>query len=279
MGAMRLAAKRRFVRGLSEPRRLPLLSAALAFICLTLTLVLGATPARAEVKTGTIGTGCSYTLDDSGKLTIRPTDGVSGEMAPIYKVWYDALPGEGDRLKAVRSVVVERGVSAPEDSRGLFKGLKLMESIDLSGLDTSRVTDMGDMFSGCSSLTSVDLSGLDTSKVTDMSNMFGFCYGWTCHSLVSVNLSGLDTSRVTDMGGMFYGCSSLASLDLSGLDTSRVTTMSRMFCDCSSLASLDLSGWDTSQVTEMMYILNSRRAMTWSAACSPACRRCLAASR
>ena len=26
-------------------------------------------------------------------------------------------------------------------------------------------------------------------------------------------------------------------------------------------------------------ILNSRRVMTWSAACSPACRRCLAASR
>ena len=123
MGAMRLAAKRRFVRGLSEPRRFSLLSAALAFICLTLTLVLGATPAWAEVKTGTIGTGCSYTLDDSGKLTIYPTDGVSGEMAdPSIAVNY---------RRDVRSVVVERGVSAPEDSRGLFRGLGLMESIDL----------------------------------------------------------------------------------------------------------------------------------------------------
>ena len=75
MGAMRLAAKRRFVRGLSEPRRLPLLPAALAVVLLTLAFVLGATPAWAEVRTGTIGTGCSYTLEDSGKFTIYPTDG------------------------------------------------------------------------------------------------------------------------------------------------------------------------------------------------------------
>ena len=35
---------------------------------------------------------------------------------------------------------------------------------------------MGYMFSSCSSLTTLDLSGFDTSKVTDMSNMFNSCY-------------------------------------------------------------------------------------------------------
>ncbi len=95
--------------GVPDLRRLPPLPAALVAVCLTLALALGATLARAEVRTGTIGNGCSYTLDDSGKLTIRPTDGVSGEMARIY----DALPSD---LKGIRSVVVERGVSAPEDS-------------------------------------------------------------------------------------------------------------------------------------------------------------------
>ncbi len=94
--------------GVPDLRRLPPLPAALAAVCLTLALALGATLARAEVRTGTIGNGCSYTLDDSGKLTIRPTDGVSGEMASIYSI-YEALPGDGDRLKAVRSVVVEGG--------------------------------------------------------------------------------------------------------------------------------------------------------------------------
>ena len=254
--------------GVPDLRRLPPLPAALAAVCLTLALALGATLARAEVRTGTIGNGCSYTLDDSGKLTIRPTDGVSGEMARIY----GALPGGDDRLKAVRSVVVERGVSAPEDSSYLFEGLHEAETLDLSGLDTSRVTNMAGMFDRCSSLSSLDVSGWDTSQVTDMGGMFDGCsalssldvskldtsrvtgMGWMfdgCSALASLDVSGWDTSRVTDMGGMFHGCSALSSLDLSKLDTSRVTDMHWMFTGCSSLPSLDLSGWNTSRVTDM----------------------------
>ena len=267
MGTMQLAVKRMFLWEASKLRRLPLLPAVLTAVCLTLALALSATPARAEVKTGTIGKGCSYTLDDSGKLTIYPTDGVSGEMAPGYSTWYDALPRED-----VRSMVIERGVSAPEDSSCLFKAWHRMETLDLSGLDTSRVTNMGSMFFGCWALASLDLSGLDISQVTDMEEMFQSCLaltsldlsGWDtsrvtnmgsmfggCRALASLDLSGWDTSQVTNMCGMFYGCSSLASLDLSGFDTSRVTSTQDMFSDCSSLASLDLSGWDTSEVTSM----------------------------
>ena len=246
MGTMQLAVKRMFLWEASKPRRLPLLPAVLTAVCLMLALALSATPARAEVKTGTIGKGCSYTLDDSGKLTIYPTDGVSGEMAPVYTVWYGILPSVSDRMDGVRSVVIERGVSAPEDSIDLFRALRRVESLDLSGLDTSKVTDMWRMFVGCSSLASLDLSGWDTSRVMYMGDMF---YG--CSSLASLDLSGLDTSKVTNMSGMFENCSSLASLDLSGLDTSRVIYMKGMFENCSSLSSLDLSGWDTSRVEDM----------------------------
>ena len=246
MGTMQLAVKRMFLWEASKSRRLPLLPAVLAAVCLTLTLALSATPAKAEVKTGTIGKGCSYTLDDSGKLTIYPTDGVSGEMAPVYTVWYGILPSVSDRMDDVRAVVIERGVSAPEDSTDLFRALRRVESLDLSGLDTSKVTDMWRMFVGCSSLASLDLSGWNTSRVMYMGCMF---YG--CSSLASLDLSGLDTSKVTYMGGMFENCSSLASLDLSGLDTSRVIYMDGMFENCSSLSSLDLSGWDTSRVEDM----------------------------
>ena len=242
MGTMQLAVKRMFLWEASKLRRLPLLPAVLAAVCLTLALALSATPARAEVKTGTIGKGCSYTLDDSGKLTIYPTDGVSGEMAPVHPAWYDALSNED-----VRSVVIEKGVSAPEISSELFARLEAVESLDLSNLDTSRVTYMGGMFWGCSSLSSLDLSGWDTSRVTGMWGMFR-----GCSSLSSLDLSGWDTSRVTDMAWMFQGCSSLASLDLSGWDTSRVTGMTAMFSGCPSLSSLDLSGWDTSRVGDMV---------------------------
>ena len=51
--------------------------------------------------------------------------------------------------------------------RGMFQSCASLRSLDLSGLDTSRVTDMEDMFSICLSLSSLDLSPLDTSQVTD----------------------------------------------------------------------------------------------------------------
>ena len=107
------------------------------------------------------------------------------------------------------------------------------------------------MFSSCSGLTSLDLSGFDTSGVTDMSNMFDGCSG-----LTSLDLSGFDTSQVSRIYSMFDGCSSLTSLDLSGFDTSKVTSMNSMFSGCSGLTSLDLSGFNTSQVTNMNSMFN-----------------------
>ena len=242
--------------------------------CLVFAIMLATAPPREASRVGTIGTGCSYELDTwSGTLTIYPTDGASGEMARVR----DALSDDGDLLNAIRSVTVKEGVVAPADSSYLFGSLHAMESLDLSGLDTSRTTDMRGMFQSCASLRSLDLSGLDTSRVTDMEDMFSICLSissldlspldtsrvtdmrgmfWGCSSLSSLDLSPLKTSRVTDMGGMFWGCSSLSSLDLSPLDTSRVTNMSSpigfgMFEDCSSLSFLDLSPLDTSQVTKM----------------------------
>ena len=121
--------------------------------------------------------------------------------------------------------------------------------IDLSGFDTSQVTNMRFMFYNCSSLKSIDLSRFDTSKVTDMDAMF---HG--CSSLESIDLSNFNTSKVTDMGYMFYYCSSLKSIDLSNFDTSKVTDMDAMFYGCSSLESIDLSNFDTSKVTDMGFM-------------------------
>ena len=170
--------------------------------CLVFALMLATAPPREAPRVGAIGSGCSYEFDEwTGALTIRPTDGVSGEMARVR----DALPD--DLRHAVRSVSVERGVLAPADSGDLFGGLYAAEALDLSGLDTSRVTSAQLMFRSCLSLASLDLSGWDTSRVTDMRFMFV-----DCPSLASLDLSGWDTSRVEGMWGMFFGCSSLSSL-------------------------------------------------------------------
>ena len=135
-------------------------------------------------------------------------------------------------------------VKLNNDGSYLFAYLENIESLDLSGLDTSNATTMFDMFLGCSNLTNLDLSNFDTSNVTDMQSMF-----FSCNSLTSLDLSNFNTSKVTVMTRMFYKCGSLTNLDLSSFDTSNVTNMSSMFWGCSNLTNLDLSNFNTSKVT------------------------------
>ena len=144
---------------------------------------------------------------------------------------------------------IEMMISGGGDSRVSF--YSVIEKLDLSSFNTSKVTDMGYMFYECSSLTGLDLGSFNTSQVTDMSSMLS-----GCKSLTSLDLSSFNTSKLTDMRYMFSGCSSLTSLNLRSFNTSKVTDMSRMFSGCSSLASLDLSSFNTSKVVimqEMFY--------------------------
>ena len=151
------------------------------------------------------------------------------------------------------------------DMHSMFDKCYALTSLDLSGWDTSNVTNMVSMFEACQALTSVgDLSGWDTSNVTSMYSMFEDCY-----VLTSLDLSGWNTSSVTSMGMvcMFEDCSELTSVgDLSGWDTSNVTSMSSMFGGCGKLTSVgDLSGWDTSNVTSMSSMFEVNTVSDYSA--------------
>ena len=139
----------------------------------------------------------------------------------------------------------------PVNSCEMFYNCSKLKSLDLSGFDTSKVTNMSLMFYNCSGLKSLDVSGFDTSNVTNMSYMF-----FSCSGLKSLDVSGFDTSNVTNMSSMFYGCRGLKSLDVSGFDTSNVTSMSTMFYNCSGLTELDLRDFDTSNVTNMSGMFN-----------------------
>ena len=124
----------------------------------------------------------------------------------------------------------------------MFYGCSSLTSLDLSGWDTSSVTDMGDMFYGCSALASIDsLDSLKTCSVTDMGGMFE-----NCSSLVSLDLSGWDMKGVKCIDAMFRGCTSLATFSLPDWDTPAATGAYVMFAGCTSLESVDLSGWDAS---------------------------------
>ena len=134
--------------------------------------------------------------------------------------------------------------------RGMFFHDQFITELDISGWDTSSVTDMRAMFCFCSSLQELDLAPLDTSSVTDMSAMFS-----RCESMEKLDLSGFDTSSVTDMSDLFFQSWDLKEVDLSSFDTSRVTNMSSAFYGCESLKELDLSSFDTSSVTDSTALL------------------------
>lgn len=99
--------------------------------------------------------------------------------------------------------------------------------------------------------TEIDLTGFDTSNVTNMNSAF---YG--CINVKTLNLSNFNTSKVESMYGMFEKCRNMiGKLDLSNFDTSNVSTMANMFRDLSlDVTELDISNFDMSKVTNISYM-------------------------
>ena len=105
---------------------------------------------------------------------------------------------------------------------------------------------MSHMFDSCLILQSVDLSNIDTSNVKDMSYMF-YKAGYNDipdtksqggkkqlikklndHYLSITGMAGFNTENVKNMAYMFSGCSA-QDLDVHSFDASRVTNFSHMF--------------------------------------------------
>ena len=194
------------------------------------------------------------------------------------KAWYNTAD------QAVYYYTEPNTVFLNENSKGMFQWFTKMETIDLAGFDTSRVTTMNTMFYSMYSLKNIDVSGFNTSKVTDMYAMFD-----QSGVIEELNLSNFDTSNVTNMGYMFFGSAKIRKLDLTNFDTSRVTNMygmfdamtdvseikfgtnfntrnvtnmGRMFSRTSSIQQLDLSHFNTGNVTAMNDMFSLMTSLT-----------------
>lgn len=174
------------------------------------------------IASGTCGT-CSWNIDNSGKLTIKPTSGSSGELASPYLMghwpWYTYKD-------SVITAVISGSITAKEDTSfgnpkiGDFHSLfdDCANLVQVSGLgNLKNAKDLSLMFTGCDKLTTLDIQNLDVSTVTHFSYMFNHCY-----SLTSLNLSNFITSQAVELDGVFYYCSSLTTLDLTRVDTRQV---------------------------------------------------------
>ena len=120
----------------------------------------------------------------------------------------------------------EGGIIANPDSSYLFGG---------TGNDNWRFANVE----------TIDLTYLDTSRVTNMSRMFS--YG--SYSIVTSNNSKLhtiifgdkwDTSQVTNMDSMFLGQEQLTNLDLNTWNTDQVIDIESMFAGCKNLIRLNM---------------------------------------
>ena len=127
----------------------------------------------------------------------------------------------------------------------MFQNLTGLEKVDLTGLDISRSTQMGQMFDNCNNLRAVDLTPLNTENVTTMFSMFS-----RCEKLETVKLTGLNTANVANFEKMFDRCYSLKSVDISTWNTQSVTNMFRMFWNCNSLEEVKLKCSKTSLTSE-----------------------------
>ena len=132
---------------------------------------------------------------------------------------------------------------------GSYTPYKDVKNIDLSGIDTSKVTNMYEMFSFLENLETINLSNFNTSNVTTMELMFYYC-----KKIKVLDLSSFDTSNVTDMRSMFASCDSLEIINLSSFNTSKVTNMERMFSGCDNLKELDLTSFNLSNINNIRYI-------------------------
>lgn len=179
-----------------------------------------------EVLEGNEGTW-HWSIDTvTGVLTIGGTNIQNAR-------WYSS------EIDVVTSVVFESGSVAGKalgGNYGLFEGLKNLEAVDFTNLDTTQATSIRSLFEGCRALKSITWASFDTSNVTDMRDVFN-----GCRALTELDLSHFDTSKTTNMSGLFRGCSNLMNLVYDSFDMQNVTNVTYLFDGCAALTSIDLS--------------------------------------
>ena len=225
--------------------------------------IIAVSPLFLSSTLGIIEVGAETVPQRSGRIIERGEDGVFWELYENGYLLFKPVPGKdtlatdsvfttwkwrhGDKIKYVG---FSGKVYAPRDSSYLFSKVTTNESsnfnpvyIDVSKIDTSRVTDMSYMFYEVSNLSSLDVINWDTSKVTNMNYMFT-----KASRLVNLDVSRWNTSKVRTALSMFLDASSLTSLDVSKWNTSQFITTANMFQNIPGLRTLDIGGWDLKNV-------------------------------
>lgn len=126
------------------------------------------------------------------------------------------LPNGVSKENVLHIKVDDSGATLPQDSSSLFKNFTSVTSIDLTGADTSSVTDMTQMFCRCKNLTAICVSDQwKTGSVTESNHMFNNCSKLTGGSgtVYSSSHTNAEYARIDKEGqpGYLTGVYSLTS--------------------------------------------------------------------
>ncbi|MBR4486268.1 BspA family leucine-rich repeat surface protein [bacterium] len=97
------------------------------------------------------------------------------------------------------------------------------ETLDVSWLDTSNMTDMSRMFESCSNLLELNIRNFTSTNVNNMSRMFS-----GCSRLVTLNVKNLTSVSNGNYTNMFYSCSRVRTLYLNKFDFRNVSDANSM---------------------------------------------------
>ncbi len=216
-----------------------------------------------------------YTDPDTGllyhRMTKLETEDLSNSSDSSLYPWRDNYT-----IRDEATSFTMKGGFKPSAGYQMFYFLRKLTKMDVSMLDTSRITRMYDAFRYLDNLKELDLRMLDTSNVTEMCGMFAYCERLetllvdfdttnvttmdsmfrSCYKLKALDLSSFHTPNVEDFGGMFEDCEEMVTLDISNFDTSNTKDFSGMFTYTDKLQVLDLSHFDTSSATSMNYMFS-----------------------
>ncbi len=163
------------------------------------TIYYGYLPGLLNEITGTYCSGRDITLTIYPRCTVDDFGNSSTQNTIAYAIKYTSA----NSIKLV--VPKETYLKLNANSSGLFEGCEKIISADLSGFDTSDVSNMQAMFRDCSSLKTLDLSSFDTTSVQNTATMF-----YNDNVLTTVYVSNtFNTSSISDDTSMFTNCTSI----------------------------------------------------------------------
>ena len=101
----------------------------------------------------------------------------------------------------------------------LFKGLKNLQTVNLSNTKVPQMKNFRSMFQDCTNLTYVNMTGFEPSDAVIMDAMF-----MNCTKLTTLDISSFGKlEHIESMGNFFGGCSALKKLVMDDFDNSNIS--------------------------------------------------------